>query len=119
MQCMQGKLVDSHDFERLAVRRRKEHRRSNACVQRLQPALGAHTPTVARSQPGELQLEPGRGEIVTLRRAECQELVGDGDKNPVPTPNPGSGMSITVPIETGHRVLAAGLQRLTQYIEGG
>src|SRR5262245_62905623 len=103
MQRMLGKLVESDDFERLAVRRRKEHRRSNARVQRLQPALGAHTPAVARPQAGELHFKTWRDEIVPLRSAEPQELVGDADTHRVRTPIAGPGVAVAVPIETGHR----------------
>ena len=74
MDLLESTAKTPHDLECRLVGGGQHHRRGDARLQRLLPAVGAQAPAFARLQAREAVLRPRRAQVVAPRAAEGEEF---------------------------------------------
>ena len=85
-----------HDLEGAGVGRSEGNGRGNSGEERFLPTRGAHAPTVAGLQAGEVVVGHGGGKVVAGGTAESKELGGDLDADGVAAVVVGAGVAMAV-----------------------
>src|ERR1700737_2780221 len=105
---------ERNDLEGVLVGGFEDHGAGCPCFLNLEPAGGADAPPVAGLQAGESVLRHGGGEVVA-------EGFGGGEEGGVDDAADGvdsvvfrAGVATAVAVEAGHRVAAAGVERLAE-----
>lgn len=115
---MAAEVGQAGPLERTEVGGLEHHRRGDPGGQRLEPPIGADAPPVAGLEPGEADRGLGRREIVAVRPAEVEELLGDLGADHVGTEILGTGVATAVSVKTGERSVAAGLEGSAEDVGG-
>lgn len=110
------KQIKGYDLQRVFMCRLKNNRARRACLLYLQPSCRADTPAVARFQPRETILWHWSRKIIAETGRGSEKVFGHNTADGVHANIFRPSVAAAVAIEAGHRLGAAGFQRLTQYI---
>ena len=95
----------------------QHHRCAAAVFMGTQPVERGDTPPVPRDQSGEAELRHRGTQIIADRPLVLEELGGDHRADGVQAAVLIAGRAAAIPIEPGHRVGAAGVQRFAEDVE--
>ena len=108
-----------HDFEGAGVGGGEGHGRGDSGEKGFLPTRGAHAPTVAGLQAGEIVVGHRRGEVIARRKAEGEELGRHFDADGVAAVVFGARVALAVAKETCERLERARFERATEDVERG
>ena len=97
--------------------RTKIDRRRNAMLLGLGPAAGTKTPAIARYESRKTKLRPRRHEIVAPCPRKFEKLFGEHGTHRVRPPILVAGIATPIAEKACHRIVAARLQRLIEYVK--
>src|SRR5579859_4294901 len=97
----------------------EHHRRGDAVAVGEQPVGRRHAPPVARHQPGKAERRDRGAQVVADAALVFEELGGDHRTDRVAPQVLRPGVAAAVPVETGHRIHAAGFEFTAQYVAIG
>jgi len=91
----------------------KEDRAGSSGSLYLEPSCGADTPAIAGPESGKAELRPGGAEIVALLTGDTEKVFTDNTADGVDTEVVWPCFAAACAVETGHRLAAADLKRLS------